>query len=54
MLRVTVEGARCLYDVDRFGGKSDPYVGISFQGKNNVTLFVIITRLRYFGDIPIR
>ena len=52
MLRVTVKGARCLYDVDRFSGKSDPYVGITFQGKNNFSLFVIIRRLRYLGDIP--
>ena len=29
-----MKGARYLKDVDRFDGKSDPYVGISFQGKN--------------------
>ena len=33
MLRVNVKSASNLPDVDKFSGKSDPYVVVGFQGK---------------------
>ena len=33
MLKVNVKSASNLPDVDKFSGKSDPYVVVSFQGK---------------------
>jgi len=34
MLKVVVKSATNLPDVDKLGGKSDPYVVVSFRGKS--------------------
>lgn len=40
MLKVVVNNASNLPNVDKFSGKSDPYVIVSFQGKwQNLKLF---------------
>lgn len=38
MLKVNVKSASNLPDVDKFSGKSDPYVVVSFQGETWVRL----------------
>ena len=38
MLKVNIKSASNLPDVDKFSGKSDPYVVVSFQGETWVRL----------------